>query len=257
MIEAPNNKDLTVIKNTKMKISKLFTNARIGELADTATALINTYGTSGITEDATLQMIIDELKASNQALVFAVEKDQAISKLEEYDEARDTAVQDLYHYMQGCSRVGTELTKKAAENIFRLIQKYGVGIVKLSYAEESTQINSLLGDLSAPELESEINMVVFLGGLIDKLKSTQAQFESYYESYLGELAKNKEQRSASSIKPETLSIINNRLVKYLRSQAEFNATTYGELAQKVSIAIDRTNQNIRERRSRGDNAIMR
>ncbi len=32
-----------------IKITKLSANARIGELADTATALINTYGTSGIT----------------------------------------------------------------------------------------------------------------------------------------------------------------------------------------------------------------
>lgn len=34
-----------------MNILKLSIRARIGELADTATTLINAYGTSGITED--------------------------------------------------------------------------------------------------------------------------------------------------------------------------------------------------------------
>lgn len=159
-----------------LKIPRLLTQVRIGELADTATALINTCTTSGISEDATLVLIVEELKASNQALVVAVEKDQALSRLDEHDGTRDQIVQDLFYYTKGCSRVGEAASIQAAQSVFEVIQKYGVGIVRLSYAEESTQINSLLGDLATPALASQVERVAFLPALVAKLKTAQTQF---------------------------------------------------------------------------------
>lgn len=232
-----------------MEIARLLTNARVGEVADSGGSIQNVYATSGITDDATLQMIIDELKESTDALTSAVEKDKAVSKLEQVDEQRDKALQDIYHYLQGLLRVPGDVAASAGR-LLTIFEKYGIGIVSQSYAEQSTSINSLLGDWSSDESETDMASIFYLTGMVTTLSEAQKTFESTYESYLTELAKSKSEQSASAIKPETLNIINNRLVKYLRAQAEFNAETYGDFAQKVNIVITRINGNVRERRAK-------
>lgn len=232
-----------------MEVPKLTTKAHIGELADVGNTLINIVTASNIEGDATLEAISKELKTATNEMIFAVEKDQAVSKLEAFDQVRDNAVQDLFHYLQGLCRVGTEEEKNNSKTIFNQVKKYGLGVVNLSYAEESTNINSLLLDLSKDEHLKIIAELLHVPGLVESLQTAQQNFEEYYETYLEELAKNRRQQSATNLKPILINIINRRLVKYLRSQAEFNPHIYSPLAEKASIAIERINSNVRERKN--------
>lgn len=233
-----------------MEISKLSANARIGEVSDVAKSILNAYETSTIKDDMTLKTVIAELKKSNNELVFAVEKDKAISKREEVDEERDKIIQNIFPYLEGSARIPDEITAKAATTILDIFKKYGMGIVKLSYGEESTQVNSLLGDLTTETAITNIANVPHLGVMIEQLRVAQANFETVYDEYTKQLSEDKSKQSASSIKPVTLKIINNRLVKYLNAQIEFNEEVFGAFARQVDVQIDKANEVIKERRSK-------
>ncbi len=228
-------------------ISKLKVNVRISELGGTLKNIVKAYADSGIVEDSTLQALIDELASANINLSIAIEQSKALSELEHYDEKRDHATRQLYYYLQGQIYSPLEATVAAAKVLFAEIKKYGISLVKLSYNEETGQIDSLLGDLAAEDKATAIAAVPGLDNLIAQLIEAQAAFNQAYSDELSQLSEQQNKQSASSMKPGILHLLNDKLIIYLRTQALFQEATYGAFAQKVAIAIAKTNANIKER----------
>ncbi len=84
---------------------KLRANARVSEVGGTVTYILKTHVDVGISEDASLQTIINELADQHENLILAIEQDRAFSEVDPHDELRDTAVRDMYYYAKGCSRL--------------------------------------------------------------------------------------------------------------------------------------------------------
>lgn len=234
------------------KISKLIVNSRLGEVNATASNVQVAYAQSGITEDATLQGFIDELTEANNALTLAIDKDKALSELEIYDDTRDRALQDLFYYLQGMSRVPEGPAKEPANRLFTLFQKYGIGIVALSYNEESSKIDSLLADLATTESQAHIAKLPYVEQMIQSIKDAQAQFSTAHYRYVEQLRKLSNQPNASELKPQVLDILNNKLVVYLRGMLTFNPTQYSNFAQELGIIINRSNEQVRNRKKKAE-----
>lgn len=228
-----------------MKITKVLYQSRVSEVNATATNVLKAYTESGITDDATLQSFVDELTAVNDALTLAIDKDKAVSKLEEYDEIRDKAMQDLYHYIEGYTRVPNKSAEVPAKHVFDIFQKYGVGIVGLSYNEQSSKLDSLLKDLEIETNKTATESLMYVPQMIEALRKAQEDFSNVYVEQLRETGK---EQTASDLKPQVLDIINNKLIVYLQAMITFNADVYGNLAKDVAIVINRNNEIVRERR---------
>ncbi len=233
-----------------MKIAKVTPNSRISEINATASNLLTAYAQSGITEDTTLQNFIDQLTEANSALTLAIDKDKAFSELEVYDDVRDKALQDLYHYLQGLTRVPNPATKAPAVALFAIFQKYGLSIVGLSYNEESSKIDSLLVDFATEDNQSHITQLSYVSDMVQVVKEAQTQFSTVYYNYVEQLRKAGDQSSASELKPQVLDVINNKLVVYLRAMLTFNTEVYGNFAKEVAIIIDRNNETVRARKKK-------
>ncbi len=230
-----------------MKIAKLISNVRTSELAGTATNILEAYSDFETTEDATLQEILDELAEASGLLVTAIEQNKNLSKLEGFDEKRDQAFKAIYHYLRGCTFMSVGVPQEAACQLFPIIEKYGLSMTSLSYNEQTGKMNSLIEELN--EQESNINKMVNLSTMFSTLKSTQNDFQKAYANYLSRIGEGKNKQSASNIKPKVLKIINEKLITYLRSQALFKPEIYMVFAIEVATAIEKTNRNIKERRS--------
>ncbi len=229
------------------RIRKLNGKARLGELSGTVSNIEEAYVNSGIDEDTTLDLVMSELLTANGRLTTAIEQNKALSDLEDHDEPRDYAYKALYHYLKGCSLVPEGELKKAAVVLFATFKKYGVEVTELSYNEQTGQVNSLLEELASEENKKHIAAIANVEEMVAELKNTQAAFQKAYDNYLTRISESKSRENASDVRPLVLNALNNKLVTYLRSQILFSPEVYTAFATKVSTAIDKTNQNIRER----------
>ncbi len=230
-----------------MNVPKLLARIRLSELSGTSTNIVQVFDDLPPIGDTTLSDLMDNVKVENGLLIIAMNQDKALSELEDFDEKRDSAMRDVYYYVQGCTHLPAGDAAVAADKLFTLLKKYSVGITQYSYNQETGEINSLLVELATVENSARIATIPQLDTLVATLETTQRAFEQAYSSYLSQISENKNKQSASSIKPLLLDLINDRLVIYLRSKAIFSPEVYGAFADKVATAISKTNANIRER----------
>ncbi len=233
------------------KLAKLQTSIRVAELSGTATNILQTYADLSPIEDETLQSIIDELDGQNKEMILALEKDKVISELEKYDEARDRAYINIYYFMKGQELAAFSSFYAQVKTVYDTVMKYGLRITRLSYNEQTAQINSFLADLESEENVAALKTISQISGLIQILTTAQREFEQAYSRYLSKLNERKGQKNASEIKPKLLFILNDKLVVYMRSAATFTANTHGIFAGELALAINKTNQNIKERNRQG------
>ncbi len=231
-------------------ILKLKTSARVSEVNAVAKSILKAYTESSMTEDTTLQLIMNELTSESALLNTAIEQDKALSQMEVYDEARDSAFRGLFYYLQGCTHLISTTTATAAQHLFTLVQKYGVGITQLSYAEQTGQMSSLIEELEQESNQAHITNIPGMADMVENLVKTQADFEKTYDVYLGQLNEDRNKQNASQIKSRVVKVINDRLVVYLRSQLTFNTAVYGDLGGKIAIAIENINSTVSERASK-------
>ncbi|MFV0522131.1 MAG: DUF6261 family protein [Mangrovibacterium sp.] len=129
-----------------VQISKLSTRTRVTEANGTATNILDVYSKTILPEDA----IMGELKTNNDILTTSVNKDMGIAKTEEFDAKRDLAYQNLYHFIFGMTKLPDN---SEAITLWRILERYGLGIAKEAFAEETSKINSLLEELQANTAE--------------------------------------------------------------------------------------------------------
>lgn len=232
-----------------MKISKLITSARVGEVSGCATNLRNSFlEEQEALNDELLDGIMQRANEANQQLIIAIEKDRVLSGMEAADEARDAAMSALVGFVKGQSYLTHADWHKAALAVHAVIGKYSTGINQLSYAEQTAKINSLLEELASSKYSVLVDQILYLSAMISDLRSAQTTFEAAYAAYMEALKKNREIPNATAVKPQLLSIINNDLVVYLRATGKFYGQTHGSFGTKAGQIIDKINSNIRSRR---------
>ncbi len=230
-----------------MKISTLLTTARISEVGGTGENLLKAYADTGITEDANLQTIINLLTEKNALLITAIEKNKAYSQLEEFDQARDAAFKALYQYLEACTLLPEGITQTAALGIFPTLKKYGIGMTRLPYTEQTAQMKSLIEELAKDAITEQSSKIVHLDGMIETLKQTQTDFQQAHSDYTSQISLSKGEQSATELKSEVLQIINEKLVMYMRAMATTFPDTHAQFAQELAVEINKTNQNIKSR----------
>ncbi|MFV0505870.1 MAG: DUF6261 family protein [Bacteroidales bacterium] len=233
-----------------MKIQNLKVNARVAEVGGVATAIINIYSEveEEFVDDVVLTDLMADLGASNDALTTAIEKDKAISKREEFDEARDQAYRAFYAIVKAAVYYPEKTQAESAQIVLNVFQKYG-DITGKSYEEQTALTRSLLKELSSADVAYNSFSVPGFSTLKSNLQSAQMKYEKTYTDYLEAIEKSKEQDSASIVKPIVLDAINNKLLVYLRSAAVFSPDTHRVFAGQVATAVDKANQNVRARRT--------
>lgn len=230
-------------------MKKVTFDIRIAEADTLSDAIVRLYkdasssAESAVAKDANLSGVLSEVEALSAKLTTAIKSDKATSTLDEADIARDELIRNLADALSGYAAIPIKARKAAAKNLLAVFSKYGRQITSKNYAEESSLIESLLEDLGAENLTSDVASLEGIPELISELRSAQDAFNKASDAYTA--AKTGKGESATSVKKTLLNILNIRLVPYLT--AVEGLSDYKDFAAKVSSEIDKANSTVSAR----------
>jgi hypothetical protein len=232
-------------------IQKLIPSSRVTEVNDAATRSSGAFGESGVT-DPYLTTTFAALDAANLTLSLAIKRSKAESDLEEKDEVRDDKVRALYYLINGFLYHPTREIKDAAQLLMDLFDNYGLVIVGESYATESSLVGSLLLDLAKPKYAAAIAALSGCADLIAQLQTAEDDFEQARIAYETEKAKEGMVENATLVKKEVLTLLNDKIVIYLRAMEQANPAIYGVFVATVAQIIADNNEQVKKRQQKPD-----
>lgn len=229
-------------------MQKLMTTVRTTEIDDVSDRLIALFKSENALQDEPfLKPLFIELGQLSAKITEAIKKDVKLSTLEEADLYRDNAVRALHNVLLGYRSMPVASLKEHGERLYTIFSKYGVKITKESYATESSLIESLLLDLSAPELQSAITALLGVKECISELRKTQTAFTNLRLEYEKTVAERGASISASALKKPILELINGKLLPYLSAMIMVDATKYEAFTHSILQVIEEINTAVKRR----------
>ncbi len=222
-------------------------NSRNGEVYAVADRIITTYQQSTLKDNEALVKIMAPIKELTQKLSGAIKRMKAESILEEKDNLRDAALRALYYLVQGNTFHPEAPIKEAAQKLFEVLVLYSLETVKESYDDETSKLDSLLLDLKKEELAQSIITLNGSAPLIQYLEAAQNDFKNTRRAYQTEQALNYTERSATDIKKELTTLINDKLVAYLNGMLVVEEELFSPFATVVNQMITENNKVVRMR----------
>ncbi len=228
-------------------IAKIIAHSRTTEIDAVCSRIIPAFESSNLKKDTYLDAINSRLKLLSVKLNEAVKRIKSESELEDKDHARDEDIRIFFYLINGLVHHPDEEIKNAANKVQSVFNNYGLEMISKSYGIETSLINSLLVELSKPEIVENINLLSGAAECIENIKSSQNDFETSYLEFEKEKAKGVEKDTASDIKKEAIQVINGVLIPYLNGMVAVNKDVYGEFAQVISQIIATNNLNVKKR----------
>lgn len=237
-----------------MKLQRILTTVRNTELGDTALRLVALFKQEiSVKLDSFLAENFKELESQANDLTISVKRDIALSRLEEADKERDKSIRVLDKLLKGYENIPVEELRDHAKPLVEIFKKYGVKILKESYASQSNFITSLLEDFSAERLKLSIEALAGMKEALADIKTKQDSFARIRQDYEAELVSNKEKPSASILRKPLLELINKKIIPYLVAMNIANPEMYKEFVAKSAEIINSTNDTVKGRRKKVKN----
>ncbi len=229
------------------KVNNLLSTSRVAEVSTTSNEMTTLYGELDLSGDLYLHSLFAEYTPLAERISAAINRDQAESDLGEHDSVRDSEIRDIFYIVKGAAHNPIPVIKEAGQKVLMVIEKYGLAIVDESYAIESAHINSMTDDLSTVEMVEAISKIAGLELLISQLKQSQSEFEAARSAFDNANSTDKGAASASDIKKEILTLVNGKIVVYLRAMSMANPDMYGEFVRRTREIIERNNLQVKKR----------
>lgn len=157
----------------------------------------------------------------------------------ETDQKRDLLFKALKQQIYAISQVKELANAQVASELLIILKKVG-RLDKLSYAEESTQLNICLQELSVKANADKLRKL-HLFELYELLKNTQTEFERLYAKQTEAKAKQQAQLSATALKKDLIGALKNyvSLLDIMQKQTEW-ADLFAEVNESIkSVQITR------------------
>ncbi len=230
-----------------LTIPKISRKSRVTEVAAVITNLIEAYKEANISQDKHLLSIFDVLKLKNESLITAINRSKRESLLNEKDGLRDEAARALVTLAKGYRHFPDATVREAAVQFFAIFDKYGLAMLKESYAIESTLLNSLLEELAASATAEVLATMPGTVQLLTNLSEAQEAFQAELTDYEAEKAEESTLKSATAIKNEILDETNGTLLLYLQAMATVSNAQYGGFAHIAHQLISENNSAVKRR----------
>lgn len=228
-------------------IEKIMTNSRTTEVHGTARTMNTAFNQSGLTADPFLMGIFTPLTAKTDELGAAIDRSKAESISAEKDEVRDEAVRAVGWLVVGYTYYPKQSIRDAATLVKKVFDKYGFSVTEESYVTESSHIVSMLGDFAEPDVVAAIALLKGVDENIAALQAAEDDFETTRAQFAQEEAEEGTFASASLLKKEVATIINDDLVQFLRTFERLQPDTYGAFARTISEIINKNNEQVKKR----------
>ena len=229
-------------------MNRLLTTARTAEVDDTSDRLLVLYkNETALAEDTFLKPLFDEMQVFSDEITEAIKRDRVFSEMEDADNEVETRVRALNAVLKGYHAMPLAPYREAGKALHAVKDKYKLKILRLNYAEQSSNIEALLMDLSAPALKPHIDALPGVAEAIANVRSAQTDFTAKRVAYQKALALNVDGDSAYKLKKPLLELINVKLIPYLVAMKMVEPAKYTHFADAVDQIISDTNATIRRR----------
>lgn len=239
--------------NPLQLMKKLFTTSRTTEVGDASERFVTLFKKeTSLADDAFLVSLFDEIQTLSIQITKAIKRDIILSELEDADNHRDGIIRSLSDVLKGYRSIPIPAMKDAGEKLYAVFSKYGLSMTRENYTVESSLIESLLKDLSAPELQTPITTLLGVPECISELREAQTIFNEKRLIYEKTLVAQSQEATASQLKVLLLNAINAKLVPYLIAMRLVNIDKYGNFSNTIAQIIDDTNASVKRRSTTRD-----
>ena len=138
-------------------MKRLDARARTTEVDDTSDRLLVLYNDeTALAEDTFLKPLFGEMQTLSEQITEAIKRDRILSAMEDADAEVETATRALNAVLKGYSAMPLDLYSTAGKALYDVMAKYKLKILRLNYADQSSNIEALLMDLAAPALQPNL-----------------------------------------------------------------------------------------------------
>ncbi|MCG8579512.1 MAG: DUF6261 family protein [Bacteroidales bacterium] len=233
-----------------IKVSKILTTTRVSEVNGLLNQMTDEYKKGDYSSDTYLTAAFERMIDENDLLMIAIMRDSIESELADMDEITDNEMTLTHGLLKGYTCHPDEAIAEAAEFVFKMVDKYGLDVKHKSYREQYPLLGSMIQE---SQNEPHVSYIAKLSGCEMRLKLLKQAVDNFNEKQNAyNLLKDdrREQQSASDIKKQLVSFINEDLITYLEVMAKVNSETYGNLAQFIANRINESNAVVRSRRNK-------
>jgi hypothetical protein len=172
------------------------TNSILGSLADQAITTSRKPQYNVVTNNPLLSTLDTEYTG-----FIAVFGKQAFSgmgtSVEKADMLRDGAFGGMKTILQGYIKLPGFEYQQDAIDLFSIFQQRGLGLNTFSYADQSTEMDKLISELSKPENRVKLERL-HMGNHFETMRTAEADFKNIFSEQLGANASLRMTQSASS-----------------------------------------------------------
>ncbi len=229
-------------------IKKISTSSRNGDTSALFTLMLTTFAKSNWSEDLYLTPVLISTKTRSTTLSLAIKRLKAYSQMAEKDEVRDTQVRNLFKLVEGYTHIPIAKIKEAALLVYSIMVQYGMGIINEDYAEESSDVDSLLTDLSQADILIAIAKLQGVTETIAALNVAQKDFENLAVQQAEDDSVKKDLASASKLKKEIIAAFNGNLMGYMNTMAMVKPEIYEATTKTIAELVDTNNELVKRRR---------
>jgi len=224
----------------------------IADVSSVTTTLLNALARHDLTEDVYLTSLIARLINNNTKLTQANKEVSTQSLLAPIDKKRGEYFQAIFYEVKAKRRWPDDSVRAAAEQVYKVIEKYGLRTINKSYAEEGASINALLYDLEEEENKAAVTSLNGFAGLLNQLEMAQKEFEAAYLLEVEQKVDADKNRSGTELSLELRSQLNKELVTYVNTMAQVRPLEYQRVAEELAIIIEDSNRRVRSRLKKAD-----
>lgn len=222
-------------------------NTEVDSLSD---AIVRNFKADAAAQgDTFLQTVLAELETLSAQITTAISQDKAVSTLEAADKTRDEAVRTLGTVLAAYAVFPIAEKKTLGVPLKAVFDKYAkAGITRETYTSESSLVESMLEDFSAPSLAGNIAGLEGVAESLAQIRAAQDTFNTAHDEYVKNCAHKK--ATATSFNKPIVTLINGKLVPYLNAMQIAGNENCEVFARNVEAEIRRANDLVGKRKGK-------
>lgn len=185
---------------------------------------------------------IKEALSRAEQIIADSNASKALSTLDAADEKRDSIFRALGTLLKALCSVPIAADNENAKPLLDIYNKYGMATISKSYSEESGDILSLLGDMSAEKTAALTAKLYGVKETLAALKAAQAEFDAASNAYTEANKDNRGKKSASEQKKELNVFFNDKIIRYVNFMIDMGETKFVDFAKAINFEIAKTNE---------------
>ncbi len=233
-----------------MKITKLLNNASVNEVDDATRQIVKAYSEKEIESDSTLADYFVHLQRIHTNLSSVMEHTTTKTVLKEKNSNRNRKYHAVAYITLGAIHNPEPSIKSAGEVIRKLFEKYGLEIMRYSYAEQSSAINHLLNEMQEPENSASVTDIPGLLLALEELEEVHTDFEQSETNWKMVRGKESVVSTPTEYKREILEHLNRVMIPYINVVNQINGSAYNGFYEAVTAITADINRVIKMRGKR-------